>query len=446
MRPPTAAGGYLEVLREVPAFRLLFTARSISLLGDWFSLIAIVALLREIIGSDSRALGGLLILRLLPIFLAGPLAGVVADRFSRKRILIVSDFVRCALSLALIAAPATPFPLGFVYAVVVAQVVASAFFEPARSAALPQLVPPRMLAAANALGAIAWSAMFSLGSALGGVVTDLLGWRTALAIDAATYVVSAVLLARIVLARRARRASGPWDWRTVTGFRDFADGLRYIAARPAVATTIALKPGWGIAGAVTLFLTLFGERVYAIGGRPDLGVALLWTARALGTAIGPALARSWVVDESPEALRRLLAAAFLWGLSWYVVFSWAASPWFAAVSVLAAHCGGSVIWVYSSVLLQRTVDDEFLGRTMSTEIGLATLSMSLSTWFYGALAAAPDADLRVLVRILAVTLLVPAAIWWVAAGRWRPGAGGPRSSPLDFGSEGDDRRAMRRIR
>ena len=81
----TAGGsGYLQVFRECPDFRRLFAARTISLLGDWFSLIAIVALLRETVGSDSRALGGVLILRLLPFFLAGPVAGVVADRFSRK--------------------------------------------------------------------------------------------------------------------------------------------------------------------------------------------------------------------------------------------------------------------------------------------------------------------------------------------------------------------------
>ena len=96
------------MLREAPGYRLLFAARTISLLGDWFSLIAVIALLREVVGSDPEALGGMLILRLLPFFLAGPLAGVIADRFSRKWIMITTDVVRVLLVLALLAAPATP--------------------------------------------------------------------------------------------------------------------------------------------------------------------------------------------------------------------------------------------------------------------------------------------------------------------------------------------------
>jgi len=434
--------GYLRLLRDCPDYRLLFSARAISLLGDWFSLIATVALLREVVGSDSRALGGMLILRLLPYFLAGPLAGVVADRFHRKRIMITTDIVRCALALGLVAAPATPFPLAYVYVLVALQVVGGAFFEPARAAALPQLVPDRLLPAANALGAIVWSVMFTLGAALGGVVSDLLGWRAALVIDAATYVVSALLLARIVLPRRERRASRAVDWLTWTGVRDFRDGMRYLASRPAVATAIAVKSGWGIAGAVTLFLTLFGERVYALGGRPDLGVALLLTARALGTAIGPILARRLVTDESPEAMRKLLGAAFLWPLGWYLVFSWVRDPWLAAACVVLAHFGGSVLWVYSTVLLQRTVPDELLGRIMATDLGLTTLTMSVSTWVYGMLAAAPDADLRSLVRWMTLSLVVPAAAWWFAAGRWRPGAregDGRYNLGTDGSGQGDGR-------
>lgn len=419
-RSTRGSSGYRQVFRECPDFRRLFAARTISLLGDWFSLIAIVALLRETVGSDPRALGGVLILRLLPFFLAGPVAGVVADRFSRKLIMVASDLVRAGLILGMIAAPLMPRPVAFIYALTALQVAGSAFFEPARSAALPQIVPQRLLASANALGAIAWSSMFALGAALGGVVADLFGWRAALAIDAMTYLVSAWLVSRIVLPRRQRKR-GAVDWLTLTGARDFHAGVRFIATRPAVATVIFVKSGWGLAGAATLFLTLFGERVYAIAGRPDLGVALLLTARAVGTAIGPVLARRIVVDESPAAMRGLLGAAFVWPSVWYLLFSWVHQPYVAALCVVLAHLGGSVLWVYSTVLLQRMVPDAYLGRVMSTDLGLTTLTISASTWLYGLLADAPGADLRVLLRWMALSVLVPAAIWILAAGRWPPG-------------------------
>jgi hypothetical protein len=413
--------GYLEVLRACPAYRLLFLARVTSLLGDWFSLVATVALLREVVGSSAGAISGMLILKLLPIFLAGPLAGVVADRFSRKWIMVWSDLVRVGLVLGLIAAPHTPWPVGFAYVLITLQVVASAFFEPARTAAFPQLVPDRYLATANALGAVAWSVVFALGAALGGLVTNLVGWELALVIDAATYVVSALLVLKIDLPRRKQRGTRATDWMTITGIRDFRDGIRFIAGRPDVATVLFVKTGWGMAGAVTLFLTLFGEREYALGGRPDLGVALLYVSRAIGTGVGPVLARRLVLDESASAMRNLLTISLLWPCAGYFFFAGVDHWSLASLAVILAHFGGSVVWVYSTVLLQRMVPEEFSGRVMSTDLGLATLTISASLWIYGMLAGAPDADLRLLVRVMAGSLLLPTAIWWYASRRWPVG-------------------------
>jgi hypothetical protein len=412
--------GYFEVLRECPGFRLLFLARAISLFGDWFSVIAIIAMFRQVTGSSPGAISGMFILKLLPIFLAGPVAGVVADRVNRKRIMVASDVVRAVFVLMVLAAPLTPRPTAVTYVLITVQVVASAFFEPARTAALPQLVPARYLAAANALGAVVWSLMFAVGSAIGGVVTDAFGWQVALTIDAATYVVSAALVLRITLPRRPVRGTVAADWMTLTGVRDFREGVRFIARRLDVASVLSLKVGWGLAGAVTLFLTLFGERVYAPLGRPDLGVGLLYLSRAVGTALGPVLARRIAPEESPRAMRLLLAVALVWGCVWYLGFSvshhWAT----AALTVVLAHFGGSIVWVYSSVLLQRMVPDQLLGRVISTDLGLATLTISASLWFYGWLAEA-GADLGVLVQATALSLLVPAALWWWAAGRWPVG-------------------------
>ena len=426
-RGPTGRGGsaYVQVLRECPGFRLLFAARSISLLGDWFSMIAIVALLRETTGSNPQALGGVLILKLLPIFLAGPPAGVAADRASRKLIMVTSDLLRVLLVLGLLAAPLVPRSVLFVCVLVFLQVTASAFFEPARGAALPQLVPSRHLATANALGALVWSLAFAVGSALGGIVTDLVGWRMALGIDALTYLASAILVSRIRLPRRPRRRDERVDWMTLSGLRDFAAGMRFIGRRRDVATVIFLKSGWGIAGAITLFLTLFGERHYAIGGRPDLGVAMLYVSRAVGTGIGPILARRMMVDEGPAAMRWLLGGSILWPALWYAVFSWVDHPIAAMLCVIAAHFGGSTLWVYSTVLLQRMVPEEYLGRVLSTDLGLTTLTISASIWVFGRLSAAPGADLRSLVRLMALSLVIPAAIWFVAAARWPVGTRTP---------------------
>ena len=132
-------------------------------------------------------------------------------------------------------------------------------------------------------------------------------------------------------------------------------------------------------------------------------------------------------------MRWLIAGSFLWPMLWYLAFSWADHPAAAAAVVVIAHFGGATLWVYSTVLLQRMVPDEFLGRVMSTDLGLATLTISASTWVYGHLAAAPGADLRVLVRWLALSLLVPAAVWVIAAGRWPVGASVANRGEADSG-------------
>ena len=412
--------GYLELLRANRDFRYLFSARTVSLAGDWLSMLAVIAMLREVHGTDAAALSGFFILKLLPIFLIGPFAGVVADRFSRRGIMVLSDVVRVLFVLLLLATPFVEHPIPFVYGLVLLQVLASAFFEPARSAALPQLVPASGLATANALGALMWSTMFALGAAIGGAITEFAGWRVALIVDAATYLVSALLILRIRLPARERPPREP-GWRNWTGWQDFSDGIRFVLGRLDVATALFVKLGWGLAGAVTLFLTLFGERVYSIAGRPDLSVSLLFTARAIGTGVGPWFARKFLPSETPRAMRRLLTGSFVWAALWYIAFSWAPSIGVALACVTLAHLGGSVLWVYSTVLIQRMVPDRLLGRVSSADLGFATLSISFSTWIFGWLIAAEVADLRVLVRTMGGAILIPGLIWYLCARRWPVG-------------------------
>ena len=94
----TGSGGYGELLRTNGAFRLLWFAQIASLFGDWFNIIALASLLAQLTGAGA-ALGGLFAIRMLGAFVASPLAGVLADRFNRKRILIVTDLLRAVVVL-----------------------------------------------------------------------------------------------------------------------------------------------------------------------------------------------------------------------------------------------------------------------------------------------------------------------------------------------------------
>ena len=128
------------VVRDNRGFRRLYAANAVSQLGDWFNVVALFSLLVELTGAG-QAVALALLTRFVPTFLAGPAAGVLADRISRRTILVASDVLRAALVLCLLLVR-RPDQVWIAYAVVTAHSVVSAFFDTAQTATYPTLVPP----------------------------------------------------------------------------------------------------------------------------------------------------------------------------------------------------------------------------------------------------------------------------------------------------------------
>lgn len=412
--PTEALPGSFRILRDNPGFLRLYLAHSLSLLGDWFNTIAVLTLLSEMTGSSAQSLGWVLILKLLPNFFMGPIAGVTVDRMSRRGIMVGSDLIRAAVVLNMLWVAIFPVP-GILYLATVLQVAVSAFFEPARTASIPNLVPPRALPAANALGAATWSAMFTLGAAVGGVFTHAFGWEAAIIFDAATYLASAAIIRTVNLPHRSLPRRGRRSFAEFSGWRDAVEGLRFLRHRTEIASIVLVKAAWGVAGAVTLLLTVFGQRIFSPRGGGALGIAALYTARAIGTGIGPILARR-ITRGRPGATLRIIGWSFVWSGAWYAAFAAAPNLRTAAVFVLIAHLGGSTLWVFSTVLLQQMVPDELRGRIFSAEMGLMTLTTSVSTFVYGWLLDVPGLPPRGVVVALAATMALP-GIWYIRAAR-----------------------------
>jgi hypothetical protein len=211
------------------------------------------------------------------------------------------------------------------------------------------------------------------------------------------------------------------DGWTLLGLRDAVAGARFVLSRPRLASLILVKAGWGIAGAITLLLTLFGQRVYPLAGSPEMGVSFLYVARAVGVGLGPVLARR-IARDQPERMRRLIGWAFVLPACCYLLFAVTRDPWIAAFLIVVSHLGGSTVWVFSTVLLQREVPDEFRGRTFATELGLATATYSVSTFVYGWILDAGGLSLRQAVVAVALSLLVPALLWGASLRRSRRGS------------------------
>lgn len=414
------AAGFLELLGGNAQYRRLYVARTISLLGDWFNTLAVLALLREVGGVDARAFGWVLILKMLPALFMTPFAGVLADRVPRKLLMIAMDVVRGVIVSSMIALYATGALAGVppgvavvvLYGLVALQSACFAVAEPARNAVLPDLVAVDDLVTANALNAATWSLMFTVGTALGGVVTAQFGWGVALAIDATTYAISAVLLAGLVVPPQPVRSAA------THAQRSFAAGVRYLTAHPRLWTLALAKAGWSLAGGITLVLTILGERVYRFEDDPGgiLAVTILYMSRGLGTGLGPIVSRR-LCGADIAAAERIIGWSFAWGGLCYVLLAHASWLPLAALLVVLAHLGGATVWVFSTVRLQALVPTEVRGRVFACEQATWTLSMSASTYGFGALIDKELFPLSGVVLAVGGVLLLPATLWWLRTRR-----------------------------
>jgi len=438
---PAAQIGILPLFRSNADFRNLFFSRLISLFGDWFNLLAILALLRDLGDHSAASFAGVLVVKSLPAFVA-PMAGVLVDRLPRRQLMIVADALRTLVVLGMLSMIWVQ-SLPLLYTLIVLQTLLGSVFEPARNALLPDLVEPRALTAANAASAASWSLMLALGSALGGLFTGAFGWEAALILDAATYVGSVVFLAHIRdPPRQERHPVGAGGLADLLGIRDLIEGLRFMLGKPRVWTLALVKPLWQVTGARVLVLTLLGEIVFFVPDWKLLAVSVLFVARGIGTGVGPFLSR-WLTRSDPAAMERALIPAFIGGAVFYAVAAVAPSLWIAAPAVIIAHLGGATIWVFSSIRLQQIVPSQVRGRVFSTEHAGFTLVMAIATGAFGPLGDAlpgwidgsawtwlePTGDpVRIAPRLLMLSLagltLVPLGMW-VVRGWWLGWGGEP---------------------
>ncbi len=418
---PEAPSGYLELLRGNRNFRLLWLGQVVSQLGDWFDTIALYTLLHNLTEDSGRAIGLMLVARFLPSFFVGPLSGVVADRFSRRTILIVSDLLRAGVVLGFLFVR-RPDQIWLVYALTVLQLVFSTFFEPAKTAVIPSIVAGRELVAANAISSATWSVMLTLGAAFGGLVTGWLGTDAAFVLDSLTYLASALLIARVRFPRREPRPKSKLTVAKALGLTDTLEGARYVWQRPRVLALLMVKPAWGAGGGILTLLAVFGEKIFPVGGKPAVGIGVLYAARGIGTAIGPIMMRR-VAGETRASMQKGIGFAFLVGGLFYAAFGLATSFALAIVVLMIAHAGGSVVWVNSTVLLQRAVEDDFRGRVFAAELALLTLTMAASNYLTGELLDRFHLSPRTVTVGIGIFFLLPGLLWFATRRWWDNGRG-----------------------
>jgi MFS family permease len=410
--------GYIELLRNNRAFRQLWLGQVVSQMGDWFDTIALYTMILNLTGSG-RDVGLLLVARFLPSFVFGPLSGVLADRFNRRTIMIVSDLLRAVVVLGFLLVRRAD-QLWIIYVLTVLQLALSTFFEPAKTAVIPSIVSDRELVAANAISSVTWSAMLTLGAAIGGVITGLLGTEIAFVLDSMTYLLSAALIASVRFPKRPERVKGKLTVGTALGITETIDGARYVKHRPRILALLLVKPAWGLGGGILTLLPVFGEKIFPVGKSAATGIGVLFAARGIGTAVGPIVARR-VAGEGKKRMLTTIGISFLIGGLGYIAFGTTPSFIVALIVLGLAHTGGSILWVFSTVMLQREVEDGFRGRVFAAELALLTLTMAASNYTTGELLDRFQLSPRLVTVSIGILFLIPGLVWLVTQRWWDRG-------------------------
>ena len=383
----------LRVLRQ-RNFSLLWFGQFISIIGDWVLFIALPFYTYSLTGSV-LATGAMFIVSTLPRLLLGSVAGVFVDRWDRKRTMIVADLLRVVLVAMLVLVRSRDF-LWLIYVSSFLESVVSQFFNPAKSAIIPLLVGEKDLLAANSLNGTSDALTRLIGSALGGVMMGWLGFSSVVLLDAGSFLVSALMIALILLPARtdtrpdAARAPGGG----ILGvWREWVAGLRLVK-RERLLLMLFIVMGVAMLGDSMITVLIVPLVKTLMGGGAQL-LGWLMMAQGIGGLLGGLLLAQFGKHLSPRRLSAI--GLFVTGIIIFVIVK---IPHSILVLPLMAVGGlAAATWFISSeTLLQLGTTDEFRGRIFGT---LGTTSAL--AYLVGMLLASALTDLLGLVLILTIS-------------------------------------------
>lgn len=395
--PPVEVGGderpergpYRSILR-LRNFRRLWIGLTVSSLGDWIGLFALLSMTTRLSPGNTLAVAGLMMFRVLPAFLIGPLAGVLLDRIDRRKAMVVSDVIRACLIASVPFVPTVPM----LYAISFLMETISLIWMPAKDALIPNLVPKRWLVATNSLalfttygvfplGALVFTGLVGVAEFLGDHVPGLeaLGLNQenlALWIDTATFLASALIISRVRVPQLPRE---PRPVRLAVLKDELVEGLRYLRERSEVARVMR-SIAIALAGGAVVFslgapyaTSVLGGGAKAFGGV----VAALGTGMGVGVLVlglfGDRIPKAWVAAGATiVAGLMLIGAASAQHLIVAVVFS----------GLFGSAAGAGYATLFA--LLQEIVPDAIRGRIFASVQVVIRVSLFTSLVVFPALA------------------------------------------------------------
>ncbi|RYU13454.1 MFS transporter [Nocardioides iriomotensis] len=383
----TSRSRLVSVLRQRRDLRLLLAANVVSLCGDWVLGIGIAYAVYDLTGSTLASAGSLLA-AFLPQVLVGPVAGVLVDRWDRRRTMVGANLAMAlaVLPLVLVGDASTVWLL---YPLLVLQSVVEVFFAPAEQAFLPRLVPDDELVTANALNAQAGQVARLVGGALGGVAAAAGGIPAVALLDVATFLVSALLISRIRTSGRVPAEPEGADAvaaveRRLTRFRtELVEGLQVVRGSRVLVVVLVFalitSTGEGIMG------TLFAPFVNDVLGGSGQAYGVISGSQAIGGIVGGLVAASIGHRLSPVLL--LGAGAMVFGAVDLAIFLYPLALgeiwWPAVLGMVLVGLPGALTMAGYTTLFQRATADASRGRAFSLVALCRTVAVLVGTTLAG---------------------------------------------------------------
>ena len=401
--------GYIQILKNNHSFRRLFIAQELSYIGDWFTVIALFILAGDASDNSPLAIAGVLATRSFSLAAMTPFTGMLADRYSRKGLMICSD-----LAAFIVLAIVLQFDLLYtdnkllsVYFLAVAMVAAKSIFDPAQYAYLPNICNDDELLTANALGSGGWSIALGVGASIGGLTIAEYGITVALWIDALTFLSSAICIMTLPFGGPDTSERENMTPKVVT--KDITDGWKYILQNPEVRRLVIAKALWSSGGGAQIFLLIMIGMTEDNFGDIAAGIGILFMARGFGSGFGPMAGR--------PLMRNKLLRPYLIGLAvgisgiFYIIISFMEWSNLLLLMIFISHAASGFNWVQSTTLTQERAGDEWRGRVAGADFLALTFMMGTSAITAGYILENEFLQLREVIALSAIIQIIMGIGW-----------------------------------
>ncbi|MCP4140057.1 MAG: MFS transporter [Chloroflexi bacterium] len=414
MTTQTRPVSYRELIGKNKNFRDLWFGQIVSLMGDWFNLIA-TAILTANLTQSGLAVGGLFVIRSLAQFFTGPIGGMLADRFDRKKILIWSDILRFFIVLGFLFVKDAS-QIWLLYTLTALQLGISGIFFPTKDAILPDVVAESEIGTANALTSTTWSTMLALGAFLGGQVAGTWGIAPALILDAFSYLLSAYFIAKISYTQTTTKVSEPLTVKDVT--QQYFQGVSYLSKHKPIFVLAIQKASLmlAVSGFNDVIQVELSSKIFVVGEGGSTSLGWLYAIVGVGTGVSPIIAR-WITGDRERALRHAITVGYGFTLIGLILMYPISSLEMVMMGGFFRGFGIAIIWVFSTTLLLKKLPNEVRGRVFGTEFALFTLAGAIGAGLGGWFLDAFNFTLQNLILLMGI-LMFSFGIYWFINGVW----------------------------